>query len=214
MSFNLLLALPAFQPFFGFEMVCGALFEIWLIGLFLKSVSVSPTNRAYLFAFLVSVALMLVSFAILFVLGEQKPFSAHPFAAITATLAGLAIYIWVIKYLFCLICQTLVDETPNLLRSLQGVSGRLGRVWLVHILGTIFILSILAFLDLFVRAPPFSTGQFGDFLLQVRDIVALLLGYVSNIFIAALTVVWFLSPIQRPPEESTTWVVPEGSLQR
>jgi hypothetical protein len=212
-SFSLHSALPVFQPYFGFEMAGGVLVEIWLVGLFLKSLSVKPTRQAYINAFSVCAALTVGLLVLFLSLKSLMPLVESPIASFGVTLAGIAIAIWLSNRLFCIVCQTLVDETPNLSRSLQGVSGRLARVWLVHILGTILMLSILALLDQFVRAPSFSTSQFGDLLPQFREIVALLLGYGSNIFIAALSVVWFLSPIHRPPEESTTWVVPEGSLQ-
>ena len=222
MSFVIHPVLPQFQPFAVFEALCTALFAVWLIGLFLRSLWVYPTYRAFVYAAFVSIA-MSVGFGVCswlskivagifvqFLIGMWVPAIA---IFVNILLAAIVIGILVINRLFCIICQTLVDGAPSLVRSLQGVSGRLTRVGLTPILGTFLMIAIVWLFELFAGATFFSAGDHGVWESHAKSIVIFLLVLANNILFAALSVVWFLSPIHRPPEEATTWVVPEVSLQ-
>ncbi len=213
-SFVVYPALPGFQPFSVFEGLCTALLEFWLVGLFLKSMSLTPTRRAYVVSCLVSVALALLTAVLAFGAKFAAPLGEDPFAAVAIFLAAIFIGFWVINRLMCFICQILVDGTPSLSRSLQGVAGRLAHVWLTLILVIITMFCIVWLFELVADTLSLSSGDLSVWVSHGLD--ALVLGLVLGfgVLMAALSVVWFLSPIQRPPEESTTWVVPEGSLQR
>ena len=206
-------ALPQFQPFSVFEVLCTAFIAVWLSALFLRSVRVYPTRRAFVYAAFASIA-MSSGFYVYSLLSKiVAPLLIDPLAVFLAYLAVFVVGILALNRLFCIISQTLIDGTPSLSRSLQGVSGRLARVWLTLIVGTFLMIGIVWLFELWAGAAFLSTSDHEVWVSYAKDIVLHLLMLGNELLWKALSVVWFLSPIHRPPEESTTWVVPEGSLQ-
>jgi hypothetical protein len=207
-------ALPAVQPILVFEGLCGAFFEVLLVSLFLNSMSVTPTKRAFVYAALISISVDSGFDVYNWLRSQVEPMLATPAISTLAFLASIVFIVLSLTYLLCIVCQTLVDGKPSLSRSFQGVSGRLMRVWVAIIFLSLLPRILSGNVAFLVPSSSLPAEDIPVWMSHVENMAIFLWGLAYSILFAALSVVWFLSPIQRPPEESTTWVVPEGSLQR
>ena len=185
----------------------AAALSVTILTMFLKSVGVDTSWRTRALAGFGIMAFDFCAYLAFSLLIFSKDAVEHPALDVMILLTAFSAGIAFVNYVFCLGVQILVEGKVNLSRAYQGVAHREWRLWL-SIAFVMVIMLTITWLANGMETISESYAPLKSIWPYLEGVMDSVLSVVLTAAAAALSMIWFLHPRVRSPEESTTWEVP------